>query len=313
VARFTITALVSAVLTTTAFGADPALLSFVMPDAKVVAGAYVDRDVRSPLGQFLISQINANGDAIAKVIEDTGIDPTRDIQEVIVSSNGTSFIAAAKGRFDPETITAKAKSYNAQISTYNGVQLLTGSAGRSVALLDTTYAIAGNTDAVQAAIDRRFQPASFDAGIAAKVKDLSAANDAWFVTTQVLPPALAGQAQTAIGTAKMIFDILQSIQMVSGGVVFGSNVDASATAGTATGNDAQSLAMLIQLGVVMAQMSAKPPELAQAAALLATLKVAASASTVTASISIPEAQLEQAFQAAMQPIQQQRGPSRRRR
>ena len=228
-ARFTMTALVSAVLTTAAFGADPALLSFVLPDAKLVAGAYVDRDARSPFGQFVISQINANGDALSRFVNETGIDPTRDLQEVIVSSNGTVFVGAAKGRFDVDVIVVKAQAAGAQLSTYNGVQLLTTARSqpeysRSVALLDTTYAIAGNTSAVEAAIDRRFQPPSFDTALAAKVNAVSGSNDAWFAATQVLPPKVASQAENATGMDKVIFSVLQSIQMLSGGVVFGSNI-----------------------------------------------------------------------------------------
>ena len=92
----------------------------------------------------------------------------------------------------------------------------------------------------------------------------------------------------------MVLPIIQNITMLSGGVVFGTDVKYSAEAITASDKDAQSLTLLLQLAMAMAQMQAgSNPQLAQVASLVQGLKVTPTGNAVAVSLSIPEAQLEQ--------------------
>jgi len=69
-----------------AFGADPKLLNLVMPDVKVLAGANVTSARISPLGQFLITQLQGNGVQFKSLIAATGFDPFTDVTEVLAAS-----------------------------------------------------------------------------------------------------------------------------------------------------------------------------------------------------------------------------------
>src|SRR3982750_1819677 len=92
-ARFLTTATLVSVLTGVlpAKAADPQLLNLMMPDAKVVAGVNVDQAKTSPFGQYVLTQIQATQSAeLQKLTALTGFDPTRDVHEVLVGSNGDS-------------------------------------------------------------------------------------------------------------------------------------------------------------------------------------------------------------------------------
>src|SRR5690349_23141049 len=85
--------------------ADPQLVSLVMPDAKVLAGVNVSQAKASPLGQYLLTQLTQMKDAhLQQLATLTGFDPTRDVQEVLMASNGAPGgkmgLVLARGTFD---------------------------------------------------------------------------------------------------------------------------------------------------------------------------------------------------------------------
>src|SRR5690242_6047245 len=65
------------------------LLSFAMPDAKIVAGAHVDAAISSALGQHVLSQMQSDNAALQKFIQDTGVDPRTDVTEIVFATDGT--------------------------------------------------------------------------------------------------------------------------------------------------------------------------------------------------------------------------------
>jgi len=60
-----------------AIAADPALMSLVMPDAKVIAGIQVDQTKNSLFGQFVLSHMQPSDPSFQKFIAESGFDPRR--------------------------------------------------------------------------------------------------------------------------------------------------------------------------------------------------------------------------------------------
>src|SRR5215467_10358482 len=84
--------------------ADPELVSLVMPDAKVLAGINVDQAKTSPFGLYVLNQIQAQGaQHLQQVTAQTGFDPTRDLHELLIASNGVpgghAGLVLARGNF----------------------------------------------------------------------------------------------------------------------------------------------------------------------------------------------------------------------
>src|SRR5438105_14672638 len=89
--------------------ADPQLLSLVMPDAKVLAGVNVDQAKTTPFGVYVLGQIQAQAaQHLQQISTLTGFDPTRDLHEILIASNGVpggkSGLVLARGNFDANKI-----------------------------------------------------------------------------------------------------------------------------------------------------------------------------------------------------------------
>ena len=55
-------------------GVDPALLALVSPDAKMLVGIQVSQTQASPVGQYLLSQVQLDGNT-SKMMTAAGFDP----------------------------------------------------------------------------------------------------------------------------------------------------------------------------------------------------------------------------------------------
>lgn len=277
--------------------ADSQLLNLVMPDAKMLAGINVDQAKASPFGQYVLVQVQAQNQNLQQLVTLTGFDPTRDLHEVLIASNGVqphpSGLVLARGSFDVNKLLAAAQSGGATPQTYDNVTVLIDSKGaNAVAFLSATLVVAGDVASVKGALDRQNAPAPFDAALLVQVNQLSTTEDAWAVS-EIPPPAITPPAN-APNTPGIPLNVFQKIQQGSGGVKFGSQIVMTADALTATSDDATAIAGVLQFLANLGQMQAQ--QNAQAAAVLKSLVVTSSGNDVHISLSIPEAQAETALQ-----------------
>ena len=93
--------------------ADPALLRHVMPEAKMVAGVNISQFLASPFGRFLVTQIQSSEPQLQQFTQMTGLDPLRDLNEVLIASPGNQAnnrgLVLVKGFFDPARISSMAQ------------------------------------------------------------------------------------------------------------------------------------------------------------------------------------------------------------
>ncbi|HMD50910.1 MAG TPA: hypothetical protein VKG79_17480, partial [Bryobacteraceae bacterium] len=171
-----------AILPAGLFAADPGLLRLVMPDAKVVAGLQVDRTRDSQFGQFVLSQMQLNDPAFQQFVAETGFDPRKDIQELVIASNWQSaaaqsrWLVMAKGAFDLDKIQRAAERSGAAASSYQGATVYSF-AGRgspdsdnAIAFLDASSAVMGDAASVKAAVGRKKSGAAASSDLLGKVK-----------------------------------------------------------------------------------------------------------------------------------------------
>jgi hypothetical protein len=279
---------------------DSQLLNLVMPDAKVLAGVNVTEAKSSPFGQYLLSQIAAGNAGWRQVEALTGFDPSQDVNELLLVSNGAAGahagLATATGTFAVASIVSFATGHGAVPETYSGVTILEGpKQAHGIAFLSGSLVVAGDIADVKAAIDRRANPSILPATLVAQAQQLSAANDAWALTT-VPPSSLRpGSAPAqAPGIAGGLQNALGNVQSLAGGVKFGATVNFNAQAQADNAQDATALAGAVQFLVSMVQLNAaQNPQ----AAALQSLTATAQGSTVTIALSLPEDQFQQLLQA----------------
>ncbi len=299
-------ALLISLLATAAASAavDPALLKLVMPDAKIISGIQVDASKSSPFGKYVLSQMQSDDPGLQKFVADTGFDPRRDLSEIVVATAGTSdkpeFLVAGRGVFNSGKILNTASLSGGTVTNYKGVDMLVNSHDNSngaIAFVDSTTAIMGTQTAVQAAIDRRSNPAALPADVLAKVQQLAAANDAWFLSTGPVTDFFAGKVANENLNSAMNSNLMQAVLQASGGVKFSpGSVMFNAEAVTRSEKDAQSLADVVRFIAGLVQLNKdKDPKAQQVATLLDGLQLSTSQSTMKLSLSIPEPAVENLF------------------
>lgn len=187
-------------VSTSAFAADSQLLNLVMPDAKVIGGVNVTAAKISPMGQYVLTQITAQGgEDLNEFITETGFDPRQDVTEILVASAGNQQqgLVLARGTFDVAKISAMlSKDAKQQTQQYGGASLIVFAVNdkpsHAVAFLGDSIAIAGDVSSVKAAIDRSTGANSINPALATRVQQLSTTQDAWTVTLSSLSSLMPG-------------------------------------------------------------------------------------------------------------------------
>jgi len=292
-ATFASVAALAALFSGVLSAADPQLLNLVMPDVKVMADINVTQAKASPFGQYALAQLPPQ--QLEQIAAATGFDPAHDVTELLFAGTGAaqrSGLVLALGNFNVPTISTAIAKFQAGSETYRGVNIfLDPQKQGGLAFLSGTVAAAGDLVNLKAAIDRLSAPAILPPALVAEIGQLSAANDVWALST--VPPAslkavaisgLPGGAGNALGT----------VQSLSGGVKFGTNVVATVQAQADTAQDAAGIAGLIQFVVNMAQ--AKATDEPQVQALAKALTVTADGTAVNLSLTVPSAQLQELIQ-----------------
>jgi hypothetical protein len=292
--------------------ADPQLVNLVMPDAQVLAGINVDQAKTTPFGQYLLSQIQSQGLHLGQISGQTGFDPTRDLRELLLASDGTpqAGLVLARGAFDAQRIQSAGLAGGGVMESYKSLNILEDpKRTHAVAFLDATLAVAGDLASVKGAIDRQSLAAPLPAFIG-QVDQWSGADDAWALTT--VPLSALKPSAAPVPPNPALQNAFQSIQQAAGGVKFGTQVVFTAQAQTDTAQNATALANVLQFLSSLAQMQAPPPN-AQVGALLQGLAVTSSGSLVNFSLSVAETELEQIMKSrpARTPNSADRAPRRR--
>jgi hypothetical protein len=284
---------------------DPALLSLVMPDAKILSGIQVSPSLKSQFGQFVLSQMNTDDQDLRKLIEETGFDPRRDLQEILVATTGqpgsvSGVLVLGKGVFNPGRISQTAKAHNSRSTTYKGIELLmspdTASKG-AFAFLDANTAVFGDEPLVRAAIDRRISGATALSGnLLNKAKDVASKNHAWFVTLTPLSEFLNGRVADQGLNDAMQGNLLQAVTQASGGVSFNAgSIIMSGEAVMRSDKDALALQDVMKFLAGVVQLNRDQPGANKAASLLDNTKFATEGNVLRLTMTLPEDLVEKLF------------------
>jgi hypothetical protein len=271
------------------FAADPILLNLVSPDAKVVAGVNVQQAKGTQFGQYILNQLQTTDAQLQQLIALTGFDPRRDVNELLVSSDGQpkshTGLALARGNFDVAKITGAATQHGAVTEVYGNTTIIEDPKQEGgVAFLNSTTVAAGDIASVKGAIDRQTMAQPLPAAILLKINQWSTSEDAWGITT--VPPASLAPPNAPQGQNNPMSAAAQSVQQAAGGVKFGSTVVFSGEATCDTAQNANTLADLMRLMLNVAQMQAGNDP--NAAALIKSATITTAGNVVKASASLPQ-------------------------
>jgi hypothetical protein len=292
---------------TLAKAADPALLSLMMPEAKLLVGIDFSRVSTSPLGRLIAEQ--SSSVRLSELQRMQGFDLSQSVKEILLGSNGDSAdsrsLVLVRGAFPEPSLLAQ--TAGSKIQTYKGIPVIftgQGSDATWMALADSSLLMFGDQKSIEAAIDRH-ESAGLDPKVAGKARDLGSRYDIWMLglTPEGGLARAAGDPQLA---GLLEGDVVKSIVEFGGGVRMGSELSIAFEAVTKTEKDAAGLADVMKFFLGAAAMSAqRGTSSARTTAFLEKLNVRADDRVVRLSLVLTAAEAEKALEAAMSQARQQ--------
>lgn len=269
----------------TCAGADP-VFRLIPPDATFLSGIRVTRSVGSSFGQYVLSQMEPEDDNF----------PHRAVTVLLKATSGEGdhekSLTIAQGAFHPAQCAEAAIARGARVSPYRGVPIISKE-NNAIAFPDSTTALAGDPESIRAAIDRLASTAPENAARSAKIRELSEAHDAWFLSMGPVAEYFAGRIEDERLGAAVRGSLLSRVLQASGGLKF--EADGVRIAGQAVApseKDANALRDVVRFIAGLVQVNQGP---GPRVSLAGSLRVTVDGATVRMSVSIPEATVERLF------------------
>jgi hypothetical protein len=281
---------------------DSALAALIPADASTVSGVNVAQAKASSFGRFVLSQMNLDDNSVQNFVLETGFDPRRDLNDLMLATTGvgekTQAVVLGRGTFNPGKILNTARTHGATVTNYKGVDIASHKEG-AIAFIDASLAIAGHDTAVRAVIDQRGSGKSLPEAITKKMQELSAQNDAWFYSATSPADFFAGKMDPNIGGA-MKDGLMQAVLQAAGGIKFNEKeARISGEAVTRSDKDATALADVFRfLAQIVQQNSGNANNqqgAADLAALISKMQLSTESNVMKVSLAIPEEMLERVF------------------
>jgi hypothetical protein len=283
---------------------DSGLLALVPSGTKIMTSVDIERARSSNFGQYLLRRLNSEDQSFQQLVQKTGFDPRRDLQDFLFASPGPTgdntqqpkFAILARGSFDQDRIKAAAQTKGAVIQTYQGVDMFVNTSGRQktgFAFPDVGVAVLADVETLQQIIGNRANPTVLEPELQQLISKAGTENDAWFVS--LMPGSyLARHANQNKNPRAQQVQALQAVTESSGGLRFGSLIQLSFDAITRSEKDASALADVVRFLASFVQMQRqKDPHAELVASALDTMNLKTDGAAMHLGLSLPEKNLEQ--------------------
>jgi hypothetical protein len=164
---------------------DSSFEPFIPADTKVLAGVQLTKLQSAPLyrahkGQLDFGQVQAFS-------ERTGLDPTRDLSEILIAWDGKQLLAMARGHFSQAKVGPKLESLGARRKSYKKYTLF-GDERNSLVFMRDGLIVAGSSQALRELIDRgNKRDAGIPAELQQRLESTPKADQLWAVSRGGLP------------------------------------------------------------------------------------------------------------------------------
>jgi hypothetical protein len=164
---------------------DSSFRPFIPADAKVLAGVQITKLQAGPL--YRTHQEQLDFAQLQAFSERTGLDPTRDLSEALITWDGTHFLAMARGHFSQAKVGPKLESLGARRRSYKKYTLF-GEDSNSLVFMRDGLLVAGTSQGLRNLIDRGDKShAEIPAALQQRLETISKANQLWTVSSAGLP------------------------------------------------------------------------------------------------------------------------------
>ena len=209
---------------------DPALAALVPEGTIMLSGIRMNELRATPLYNKMLSQQRLS--ELDDFARQTNFDPRKDVNEMLLASNGVESVLLARGNFKIQAPAGMKKSI------YKGATLY-GKTGGAYAIVDATTAVAGVESAVRRAIDQKQSGRLGAVALLDRARALPGSGQLWFVSSGwgTLPDRLAADP----GNLSNMGRLLRSVETASGTADLRSGITAAVIGQCRTDPDAKNL------------------------------------------------------------------------
>ena len=229
---------------------DPALALLVPADTILLAGIRMEDLRATPFYKKSVGQRSLPVlDSLAK---ETGLDPRKDIWELLFASDGTKTAILARGQFSSQGLEPRLERQGATRAPYKGYTLIGNEQG-AVVFMNATTAVAGRPATVRAIIDQRGRSTGLPPALKQKISAIPAGNQVWLVANGGFGE-LAKAAPNA-GNLANLARIMSMLENVTAAADFRAGLSMFATGVCRSDQDARSLGDALRGLVGLARLS----------------------------------------------------------
>lgn len=197
---------------------DPAFGTLVGPDTKLLAGIRLDKIRETPVYKKLGGQLDLDR-RLNLFSRRTGLDPRKDLWQVLVTSNGEDTLVMARGRFSTAgDMEPKLEALGSQRTSYKDYTLI-GTPQTSVVFINAGVAVAGTQEALKHLIDHRAEYKDIPPALLAQLATLPHEDQMWLADDGALSGLRAAGPDTT-GVRSMMSNFVASIRTTTVGVHF---------------------------------------------------------------------------------------------
>jgi hypothetical protein len=158
---------------------DPALATLIPEDTTLLVGTRLESLEKTPVYQKYLA--DRTFPQIEEFSKQTGLDPKKDLWELLFVSDGKNNILLGRGKFANE-MEPRLEKGGAKRFGYKGYNLI-GDEKAAVVFISSTTAAMGATDSLRFLLDQRGASKGPPAGLAGLMKDIPADAQFWAVYT----------------------------------------------------------------------------------------------------------------------------------
>jgi hypothetical protein len=156
---------------------DPALATLVPADTVFITGIRVQQLRSTPVYQRYV--LGRKLPVVENFARDTGIDPRKDLWEVLIPSDGKATWVMLRGKFTEMGMEPRINREDVQRMRYKGYSML-GDERMAVMFLNPTTAVAASTAGLRRIVDNRDKGTGIPAWLYDRVKSIPSSNQVWF-------------------------------------------------------------------------------------------------------------------------------------
>jgi hypothetical protein len=211
---------------TTGIFVDPAFGPLVPPDTTFMAGIRLDKLRETAFYKTLKGRVDVER-RMNLFAERTGLDPQKDLWQILVVSNGADTLFLARGKFSSAgEMEPRLGELGKQRTSYKDYNLI-GTPRTSVVFMNPGVAIAGTQTALKHLIDHRAEYKNLPAEFIGKLKAMPASDQAWVLSSGTLP-GMKSISPDATGMRSMLSNLVGLISDLQAGFHVDEGVDMEA-------------------------------------------------------------------------------------